>query len=81
MNTENATKNLLEYQKYTKIGNKYIHNTNLKQFSKNQAELMNIKTELPESGGEVKTVEKCKSQIINYNNLSNFSEAVNANLH
>ena len=79
---ENATKNLLEYEKYTKIGRKYIYNHNKNNSSKSQAELSldNFK-KLPESGGEVKTVEKCKSQIINYNNLSNFSEAVNANLH
>ena len=73
----------MEYEKYTKIGNKYIHNTNLNQFSKNQAELKNINNKekkLPESSGEVKTVEKCKSQIINHNNLSNFSEAVNDSL-
>ena len=73
----------MEYENYTKIGRKYIYNTNLNQFSKNQAELNNINNKekkLPESGGEVKTVEKCKSQIINYNNLSNFSEAVNDSL-
>ena len=81
---ENATKNLLEYEKYTKIGRKYIYNHNKNNSSKSQAELNNINNKeikLPASGGEVKTVEKCKSQIINYNNLSNFSEAVNANLH
>ena len=79
---ENATKNLLEYEKYTKIGRKYIYNHNKNNSRNSQAELSldNFK-KLPESGGEVKTVEKCKSQIINYNNLSNFSEAVNANLH
>ena len=80
---ENATKNLLEYKSYTKVGKRYIHNTNLNQFSKNQAELNNINNnkKLPESGGEDKTVEKCKSQIISNNNLSNFSEAVIASLH
>ena len=81
---ENATKNLLEYEKYTKVGKIYIHNSYIEKnnSSKSQAELSldNFK-KLPESGGEVKTVEKCKSQIINYDNLSNFSEAVNANLH
>ncbi len=80
---ENATKNLLEYENYTKIGRKYIYNTNLNQFSKNQAELNNINNKekkLPESSGEVKTVEKCKSQFIPMNNSSNFSEAVIASL-
>ena len=35
---------------------------------------------LPASGGEVKTVEKCKTKIIPMNNSSNFSEAVIASL-
>ena len=43
---------------------------------------MNYKEiKLPESSGEVKTVEKCKTQFIPMNNLSNFSETVNGNLH
>ncbi len=78
---ENATKNLLEYEKYTKVGKKYIHNANLNQFSKNQAELMNIKTELPESSGEDKTVEMYKTNNIPSNIIGNINEAVNGNLH
>ena len=81
---ENATKNLLEYESYTKIGNKYIHNTNLNQFSKNQAELNNIKNKekkLPASGGEDKTVEIYKTNNIPSNIIGNINEAVIANLH
>ena len=76
-------KKKMEYEKYTKIGRKYIYNHNKNNSSKSQAELNNRDNnkKLPESGGEDKTVEKCKSQIINHNNLSNFSEAVNGNLH
>ena len=76
----------MEYENYTKVGKRYIHNSYIEKnnSSKNQAELNNINNKekkLPESSGEVKTVEKCKSQFINHNNLSNFSEAVNGNLH
>ena len=81
---ENATKNLLEYENYTKIGRKYIYNTNLNQFSKNQAELKNINNKekkLPESGGEDKTVEMYKTNNIPSNIIGNINEAVNSNLH
>ena len=66
--------------------NRFIYNYyyNQNSSSKSQAELKNINNKekkLPESGGEVKTVEKCKTQFIPMNNLSNFSEAVNGNLH
>ena len=81
---ENATINLLEYEKYTKVGKKYIHNANLNQFSKNQAELKNINNKekkLPESGGEDKTVEMYKTNNIPSNIIGNINEAVNGNLH
>ena len=42
--------------------------------------IKNKEKKLPESSGEVKTVEKCKTQIIQNNNSSNFNEAVNVNL-
>mgnify|MGYP003393139954 CR=1 FL=1 len=76
----------MEYENYTKVGKRYIHNSYIEKnnSSKSQAELKNINNKekkLPESGGEVKTVEKCKTQFIPMNNLSNFSEAVNGNLH
>jgi putative transposase len=79
---ENATKNLLEYEAYIKIGKRYIHKKDLNNSSKSQAELKNINKEikLSESSGEVKTVEKCKTQIIQNNNFSNFNEAVSVNL-
>ena len=79
---ENATKNLLEYEKYTKIGRKYIYNHNKNNSSKNQAELSldNFK-KLPESGGEDKTVEMYKTNNIPSNIIGNINEAVNANLH
>ena len=81
---ENATKNLLEYEKYTKIGRKYIYNHNKNNSSKNQAELKNIKNKeknLPGSGGEDKTVEMYKTNNIPRNIIGNINEAVNANLH
>ena len=81
---ENATKNLLEYEDYTKVGKKYIHKSHKEEHnsSKSQAELKNKdkKIKLPESSGEVKTVEKCKTKIIQNNNSSNFNEAVSVNL-
>ncbi len=81
---ENATKNLLEYEDYTKVGKKYIHKSYIEKnnSSKSQAELKNKdkKIKLPESSGEVKTVEKCKTKIIQNNNSSNFNEAVSVNL-
>ena len=79
---ENATKNLLEYDYYTKIEKKYIHKKDLNNSSKSQAELKNInkKEKLPKSSGEVKTVEKCKTKIIQNNNSSHFNEAVSVNL-
>ena len=52
--------------------------------SKNQAELKNIKNKeknLPESGGEDKTVEIYKTNNIPSNIIGNINEAVNANLH
>ena len=81
---ENATKNLLEYENYTKIGNKYIHNSYIEKnnSSKNQAELNNINNKkLPESGGEDKTVEMYKTNNIPWNLIGNINEAVNGNLH
>ncbi len=74
---ENATKNLLEYEKYTKIGRKYIYNHNKNNSSKSQAELSldNFK-KLPESGGEVKTVEMYKTNNIPSNIIGNINEAV-----
>ena len=81
---ENATKNLLEYEKYTKIGRKYIYNHNKNNSSKNQAELKNIKNKeknLPGSGGEDKTVEMYKTNNIPRNIIGNINEAVNGNLH
>ena len=47
-----------------------------------EAEINNINNnkKLPESAGEDKTLEKCKSQIISNNNFSHFSEAVIASL-
>ena len=58
----------------------YYYNQN--SSSKSQAELKNKDKEikLPESSGEVKTVEKCKTKIIPMHNSSNFSEAVIASL-
>jgi hypothetical protein len=56
----------------------------LNQFSKNQAELNNIKNKekkLPASGGEVKTVEIYKTNNIPSNIIGNINEAVIANLH
>ena len=81
---ENATKNLLEYEKYTKVGKIYIHNSYIEKnnSSKNQAELKNINNKkLPESSGEVKTVEMYKTNNIPSNIIGNINEAVNANLH
>ena len=81
---ENATKNLLEYEKYTKVGKIYIHNSYIEKnnSSKNQAELKNINNKkLPESSGEDKTVEMYKTNNIPSNIIGNINEAVNANLH
>ncbi len=79
---ENATKNLLEYEKYTKIGRKYIYNHNKNNSSKNQAELNNRDNnkELPASIGEIKTVEMYKTNNIQSNIIGNINEAVNASL-
>ena len=64
--------------------NRFIYNYyyNQNSSSKSQAELKNKdkKIKLPESSGEVKTVEKCKTKIIQNNNSSNFNEAVSVNL-
>ena len=78
---ENATKNLLEYESYTKVGKKYIYNHNQNKSSKNQAELKNINNKkLPESSGEIKTVEMYKTNNIPSNIIGNINEAVNASL-
>ena len=74
----------MEYENYTKIGNKYIHNSYIEKnnSSKNQAELNNINNKkLPESGGEDKTVEMYKTNNIPWNLIGNINEAVNGNLH
>ncbi len=79
---ENATKNLLEYENYTKVGKRYIYNHNQNNSSKNQAELNNINNKkLPESVGEDKTVEMYKTNNIPSNIIGNINEAVNGNLH
>ena len=81
---ENATKNLLEYEKYTKVGKIYIHNSYIEKnhSSKSQAELSldNFK-KLPESVGEIKTVEMYKTNNIPRNIIGNINETVNGNLH
>ena len=74
----------MEYEKYTKIGKKYIYNHNQNNSSKNQAELKNINNKekkLPESGGEDKTVEMYKTNNIPSNIIGNINEAVNGNIH
>ena len=74
----------MEYEKYTKVGKKYIYNHNQNNSSKNQAELNNINNKekkLPESGGEVKTVEMYKTNNIPSNIIGNINEAVNGNIH
>ena len=74
----------MEYENYTKVGKRYIYNHNQNNSSKNQAELNNINNKekkLPESGGEVKTVEMYKTNNIPSNIIGNINEAVNANLH
>ena len=76
----------MEYENYTKVGKRYIHNSYIEKnnSSKSQAELKNINNKekkLPESGGEVKTVEMYKTNNIPSNIIGNINEAVNANLH
>ena len=72
----------MEYEKYTKVGKKYIYNHNQNNSSKNQAELNNINNKkLPESGGEDKTVEMYKTNNIPWNLIGNINEAVNGNIH
>ena len=60
----------------------YYYNQN--SSSKSQAELKNINNKekkLPESGGEVKTVEMYKTNNIPSNIIGNINEAVNGNIH
>ena len=76
----------MEYENYTKVGKRYIHNSYIEKnnSSKNQAELNNIKNKekkLPESSGEDKTVEMYKTNNIPSNIIGNINEAVNGNLH
>ena len=73
----------MEYENYTKVGKRYIHNSYIEKnnSSKNQAELNNINNKkLPESSGEDKTVEMYKTNNIPSNIIGNINEAVIASL-